>query len=227
MTTLNTLCGCVVTFIIMDTISKLFDSAARVKIMKLFLCNPGESFEKSEIIKRAKVTSQAAQKELRLLHSAGFLQKKNFSIDGKPLKSGKPGKKKQVSGFALNPNFEYISLLHRLLISSTPIQSKDVAKRFTKAGNIKLIVLSGVFVEDVDGRIDVLIIGDQLKRGQLKSIIAIIESELGRQLRYTIFTTKDFKYRMSVCDRLIRDVFDYSHEIVVDKMGMRESLKNV
>lgn len=212
---------------IMDTLSKLFGSSARVKLMKLFLCNPADPFEKIELEKRAKITSAAAQKELRLLQNLGFLKKKSFFKEGKLLKNGKIGKKKRVSGFILNPNFEYISSLHRLLITSAPLQTTDVAKRFTKAGNVKLIVLSGVFVEDPDGRIDALLIGDRLKKGQLKSIISVIESEIGHQLRYAVFSTKDFKYRLSVCDRLIRDVFDYPHEIIVDKLGMREAAKKV
>ena len=34
-------------------------------------------------------------------------------------------------------------------------------------------------------------------------------AELGRELRYASFTTEDFKYRVGVYDRLIRDVFDF------------------
>ena len=51
----------------METLSKLFGSSARIKIMKLFLSNPDDVFNNKEISKRAKVVLATVRKELNLL----------------------------------------------------------------------------------------------------------------------------------------------------------------
>jgi len=48
--------------------------------------------------------------------------------------------------------------------------------------------------------------------------VADIEANFGRELRFATFTTEDFAFRVDVKDRLLRDVFDYPHEIIVDKL---------
>ncbi len=49
----------------------------------------------------------------------------------------------------------------------------------------------------------------------IQKTISVLESELGRELSYAIFDTNDFKYRVSMYDKLIRDVFDYPHERLI------------
>jgi hypothetical protein len=38
---------------------------------------------------------------------------------------------------------------------------------------------------------------------------------LGKELAYAVFDTNDFKYRVSMYDKLLRDMFDYPHERLV------------
>ena len=47
-----------------------------------------------------------------------------------------------------------------------------------------------------------------------------LEAELGREIRYASFATEDFRYRTGVYDRLLRDVFDYPHRLLIDKIGL-------
>ena len=48
-----------------------------------------------------------------------------------------------------------------------------------------------------------------------------LEAELGRELRFAAFTTEDFKYRVGVYDRLVRDVLDFPNRILLDKIGLK------
>jgi hypothetical protein len=66
-----------------------------------------------------------------------------------------------------------------------------------------------------------LVVGDKLDEKQLNKAVHEIESELGRELRFAHFSTEDFRYRVGVYDRLIRDIFDYPHRTIFDKIGMR------
>jgi len=76
-----------------------------------------------------------------------------------------------------------------------------------------------VFIQDPDGRVDILVVGDSMKDSRLKAAIRDLESHMGHELRYAAFSTDDFTYRLGAYDRLIRDVLDYPHQIVVDKLN--------
>ena len=49
-----------------------------------------------------------------------------------------------------------------------------------------------------------------------------IEAELGKELRYAVFETPDFQYRLGIYDKLIRDIFDSEHQKIIDKLGIED-----
>ena len=72
----------------------------------------------------------------------------------------------------------------------------------------------------LETQIDLLIVGDHLEERVLARIVHSLEAELGREIRYASFATEDFRYRLGVYDRLLRDVFDYPHRLLIDKIGL-------
>lgn len=201
-----------------NILEKLFGSAARVKIMKLFLFNDEQSFDKKDVEDRAKVNSKDATKELKLLYDIKLLRKKQITKVSET-KSGKTSKRK-TQGYYLNPNFGLLKELRNLVINNEPLKHDDISKRLSRAGKLKLVIISGVFIQNEDSRVDLLIVGDRIKDRILKNVIHTMEADIGKELRYSYLSTNNFKYRYSVCDRLIRDVLDYSHEVVVDRIGL-------
>lgn len=207
----------------MDILEKLFGSAVRVKLMKLFLLHPGIAFDRAEIKIKTKSKSATVGKELSILEKIGLIRSRSFYKEGKKGRNGSAGRKRRVAGFVLEPTFQYLNQLKSLLIHSAPIDNAAIAKRITKHGKIKLIVTAGMFIQNEDSRLDLLIVGDEMREGALKSAIQVMESEIGTELRYALFNTKDFQYRLGICDRLVRDVFDYPHQLVVDKLNIENS----
>jgi hypothetical protein len=49
-----------------------------------------------------------------------------------------------------------------------------------------------------------------------------MEAEIGKELRYAYFSTDEFRYRLSMYDKLIRDILDYPHRVLLDKLGILE-----
>jgi spore coat polysaccharide biosynthesis predicted glycosyltransferase SpsG len=88
-----------------------------------------------------------------------------------------------------------------------------------RIGKLKLLAVSGIFIQNDDSRIDMLIVADDVKDRSLKNLVSTLESEVGKELRYAILGSQDFKYRLGIHDRLVRDVFDYPHQVVVDRLG--------
>jgi hypothetical protein len=201
-----------------NILEKLFGSAARVKIMKLFLFSDEAPLDKNEIIEKAKVSKKEATKEIKLLAEVNLIKTKR--VTKTYLSKNNKSTNRKVQVYFLNTSFSLLKHLRELLINNEPLKHADIQKRLSRTGKIKLIVVSGVFLQSDDSRVDLLIVGDEMKKRSLDTTIKTMESEIGKELRFSCLSTEDFKYRYSVCDRLIRDILDYNHETVLDKIGL-------
>ncbi len=202
----------------MEVLSKLFGSTAKVKIMRLFLSNDDKIFDNAEISKRTKVNIVTLRKELKVLEKISLIKKRVFYKE--IISKKKELKKKKTNGWMLDPNFSLLAPLKNLLIKGSPIRSKEITKRLRGGGVLKLIITSGVFIQEPDSRVDILIVGDNLNNSYLERALRILESEIGQELRYSILETNDFNYRLGVYDKLLRDILDYSHKKVLNKLDL-------
>jgi len=200
----------------MEILAKLFGSEARVKIMKLFLLNSEQAFENTEISGRAKIAPAVSRKELNLLNKINLIKKKSFFKEN----SKKKGGKKKIEGWILNPDFPLLSPLQNLLIESGTLKPNEIVDKLKGVGNLKLLIVAGIFIQDLNSRADILIVGDNISDTAVEKAMRTLESEVGRELRYVVFETADFKYRLGIYDKLLRDILDYSHKKIIDKIGV-------
>jgi hypothetical protein len=183
------------------SIAHIFGSEAKVKIMRLFIFNPTLAFTAAEVANRAKVGSAPARKELANLIKAGLIRKRGQT-------------------YTLNRTYKYLPAIGNFLIDANPLSEKEIVRKISSTGSIKLILTSGVFLHNPDARVDILVVGDHIKQGKLLSVMSTIEAELGKELRYAVFETADFRYRMGIYDKLIRDILDARHEKILNKLGL-------
>ena len=205
----------------MDTLGKLFGSSHRVKLLRLFMFNPDQAYDRDDARTRMKISAAAATRELSLLYRIGVIKKKAYTKEIEQ----KRGKKKTIvkrkaTGYAIDEGFEFYNALHGFLLAATPITRDEIAREIRTAGRIRLIILSGFFTRDWERRLDILIVGEKINEEFMADAIHCLEIDLGRELKYTCLSTEDFRYRYSIQDRLIRDILDYPHEIIFDKMGV-------
>jgi hypothetical protein len=193
----------------METLVKLFGGQARIKIMRLFLLNT-QTFELEEVITRSRVTKANARRELNALTAMGFIKHKLIT------KEGSRGAKKKVNGWHINPSFQYLKAVHDLLIDPDLLLQEDLAQRFRPAGKIKLMIVSGVFVGDSKSRVDVMLVGDKLKKNVLQQIVKGLEAEIGKELDYVVFDGDEFKYRLEMYDKLVCDIIELPHHKIID-----------
>ncbi|MEZ4114065.1 MAG: hypothetical protein R3B65_01230 [Candidatus Paceibacterota bacterium] len=198
-----------------------------VKVMRLFLMNPETGFETKEVAVRAQIKDSSARTELNLLKSAGMVKKKSFTKEQEVKnKKGKSIVKRKVEGWTLDPDFKYLDPLQSLLIGSDRINRDELMKRLKPAGKIKLLVIAGVFIKNTDSRADMMIVGDNLKMKTLSNIIKTLESEIGKELNYAVFSVDEFKYRSNMYDKLVCDIFEFSHEELIKSPDLStEALK--
>lgn len=205
----------------METLTTLFGSQTKVKLLRLFLFNEGTPFLLKELAYRTRSSTRAVGKELSALLAADVIRKRHI-IKGVQLHRGKAviTKKIRGAGYSLNEKFAYLEPLKNLLTVASIQADESLTKRFHGSGKVKLLVASGVFIQNWDSRIDLLIVGDELNLPRIESAISSVESEIGKEIAYSAFETQDFEYRLGIHDRLIRDVLDYPHVTLLDRLGV-------
>jgi hypothetical protein len=180
----------------MEILEKILGNSARVKLMRLFLLNRTKVFASKEIVKRSRVNVNIVRREIRLLSSVNFIKKRD-------------------AGWSFNPAFKYGEEFQDLLVRSDSLNKETILDNFKKAGRVKLLIASGVFIKNQDSRVDLLIVGDKMKRGKIEEGIRKLEAEIGAELVYAVFDTKEFLYRLNMYDKLVRDILDYPHEVLL------------
>lgn len=205
----------------METLTALFGTSAKVKILRLFLFNEATPFLAKEIAHRTKTPLSAAKKEIFILVKADLLKKKEIVKEVQVTKGKKTAVKTvKGPGFVLNQKFPYLEALKNLLTVASLEADDSLVRRFGSAGKVKLFVASGIFIQNWDSRVDLLIVGDELNLSKIESVIKLIESEIGKEIAYSAFETQDFEYRMGIHDRLVRDILDYPHITLFDRIGI-------
>ena len=212
----------------MQTLEKLFGSGARVRLLRFFILSPEKVFAAKEAAKILRVSSGAISKEARFLKSIGFL-KQAARIDEVFKKNRKKQKilKKRIKGFQLSKTFPYLLALRNLLVNASPVSREKMLKFFKNKGKIKLLILGGVFSNDfaldseLDGSdmLDLLIVGE-LKRGAVERFIKNVEADIGKELNWTLLSASEFDHRLSMHDKLLRDLLDFPHEFLINKLGI-------
>lgn len=197
----------------MEILSKLFGSTNRVKILRLFLFNASTPFDIPEVASRSNVDRTIARSEINMLLAIGFLIPKDFVRE---TSNARGTKEQQISGVILNKSFTYIVPLHKMLVEWPLIEEDDILQRFKNAGKLKMVVISGIFIKEDDNPIDLLIVGDNLKKNFIENAISKLESDIGKELKYAIFENDEFDYRFKMYDKLLRDIFDNKHKVILN-----------
>ena len=197
----------------------LFGSQARVKLLRFFLFNPSQEFTFDDISRRARLVRRTARTELNALERAEVIKRKQayVKLPSREIKT-------RAHVFVLNNKFPQLSSLQTFLFETAPIDGKTLLKHMRKIGPLDFVACAGVFMREFDRRLDVMVAMKKLNESKLEAAVRNLEAELGIEIRYAGFNTEDLKYRVGMYDKLTRDVFDYPHKILLDKVGIRDDL---
>lgn len=189
----------------MEPLARIFGSPARLKTLRLFVFNQDAAFTLAEITQRTKLSKGAVRRELAGILSSGLVRKKGTGVSLR---------------YQTNPRFEHLAALGTFIRGTTSVRPKSILVALRRAGTLRLAALSGLFTGVLESQIDLLVVGDHLDERVLSVVARSLEAELGREIRYASFETADFRYRLGAYDRLLRDVFDYPHRLLIDKIGL-------
>ena len=189
-----------------NILEKLFNSKPRAKILKLIFRNPNFIFKAQEVAQRTKVDYYAARRELYRLVSVGLLKFKAIPSSNQ-------------KGFFLNSDFDFYKELKILVLKTSPISNDKLLRRFRKLGKLKLVLLSGVFINQEKSRSDLLLVGDGIHQNQVDNLIKDLESEVGKEIVYAFMTTEEFKYRKNMFDKFVLEALEGPKDVLWDSIG--------
>lgn len=206
----------------MELLTRLLGGPERVKIMRFFLHHDDMIVSLHEIADRTKSKSTLARKEVAALCALGFLERKRTrtvttSGTGKRATS----KVKEVIGFKLNQDFPHNEALRDLLFDFQLLDKRDLANRFKPIGRLKVFIVSGVFIGPEKTRVDILVVGEAIKRPKAEKLFEGLSAELGREVVYSIMDVEEYEYRFKMYDKFVHDILDGPHEAVIDKLRDR------
>ena len=186
-----------------NSLEALFGSKERWRLIKLFLLNENVKFSVAELAKRNKVDGRKIAGILAQLLNAGFIVRRT---------------KSKRHFFMTSKRFPFFKELKDLVIRSNIYPQCENLGKIKNLGNIRLGLISGVFINEPKSKTDLLIVGDTISRAKMKHLLEDLEAEMGREINYSLMSAQEFKYRANMFDKFILEILESPHEIVVNKM---------
>lgn len=195
-------------------IDALFGSKTRVKLLHLFLNNPGKAFYVREITRLIDEQINSVRRELSNMLEVGIITSDN--ADNKLY-------------YEVNQRYEYY-VPFRAIFADEKIE----ASRPVKAGahewqelvkglpGLRVAVMAGVLVKGSASSVDLLLVGD-IAPAKLKSVIKQVEKTEGRELNYSVLSYDEFYYRLSVRDKFLTEIVTGKCAVLLDADNILKS----
>ena len=192
-------------------IEQLFGSKTRVKLLYLFYGNTNRSFYVREITRKIDEQINSVRRELGNLLAIGIIT--SDSTDNKLY-------------YEVNQKFEhYEPLLAIFGGKAKPSVAKKVraaandSSDIQSIGNVELAIFTGQFTRDESTGIDLLIVGN-VNQNKLHKFVTELEAKEGKEIRYTVFSGEDYRYREQIHDRFIDMLKRAKKQVLVDKHSL-------
>ena len=191
----------------------LFGSKTRLKLLKVFFAYPERSFYVRELTRLCESQINGVRREISNLEALGLIVRVQSS-------ENKEQTRENVKSFRLQTGFLLYGELKDLLQKAQMLEEREFIDQIkAKAGKIKFMLLSGYFTEDKEAGTDMLIVGS-IKDSILSKIINAFEKNIGKELRYTVFTEKEFMDRREMGDKFLYNLLERQYVKVADDYNL-------
>jgi hypothetical protein len=188
-------------------IDALFGSKTRVKLLHLFLNNPGKAFYVREITRLIDEQINSVRRELANMLEVGVIT--SDSADNKLY-------------YEVNQRYEYYVPFRAIFaddMKAVPSSQKTMTRGWQEdirgIPGIRLAIAAGVLVSGSASEVDLIFVGD-IASMKISTLVKTIEQEVGRELNYSVLSYDDFYYRLSVRDKFITQILGGRHTVIAD-----------
>ena len=192
-------------------LESLFGSKAKTRILRFFLLNPENEYTISEVTNRNMLKPGETRREINNFKKIKFVIEK--------IKKGK-------RYYQLNMSFAFYPELRNLIVKSNIFPQCESLGNVKKIGQVKLMVVSGVFLNYPKSKADMILVADNVNRNSLNKYMNNLEAEIGKEINYVLMNGEELKYRLNMTDRFILEFLRGPHDEVVNKVPGLKSLIN-
>jgi hypothetical protein len=179
----------------------LIISRVRVKLLEIFLSQPGKIIHVRELVRQSKEEINAVRRELAHMEKAGMVAKEQRA---------------NRLYYSFRKDYPlYYDLLE--LVAKTTGLGAAVLKHRNKLGRVRYAMLSGKFARNLPGsaeQVDLLIVGGVVIP-EVASLVREEELRRGREIFFTPMTEEEFVFRKKKKDPFILGILSGSRVMVV------------
>lgn len=187
-------------------LSTIVESKRESAVLNFFLIAPKRTFSLQELSRRLGIAKGKLAGILRTFAKNGIL--KTFLYAGRKF-------------YYFSSRDAQVLGLQRALARRGKSYGDELFVAVRGLGQIRAAFLSGIFTAQPHLPVDVLLVG----RINLKALAGFLKQcrkFIGREPNYSIMTVGEFQLRRGTFDKFIKDIFDYPHLVVVDKLGSKK-----
>lgn len=177
-------------------------SVTRLKLLKFFAFTSEERTTATIASMTIGVSKKEVARDVAALARLGILTKRQ---------NGK------VTTFAFNRTHPLAESVRQFLGEATLPDDKTLARAFSGVTGVTLLVATGILANETRGAVDLLIVARRPNDAQIEKAVKKAEHLAAVPLRYAVLETKAFRERLEARDRLLRDILEFSHRIVIGR----------
>lgn len=181
----------------------LFGSKARARLIRLFIVNPGTEFTVAEAADKTLISRDDVSRELARLSKMKLVFERS---------------RKGRRCFVANEEFPFYTELKSLISKLNVHAQSQVFRKLKIIGEVKLILISGLFLNYPKSKADMILVVNNVNRVKLKHAIAHLEAEVGREIRYFLMGSEELHYRLNMLDRFFVEFLEGPYEEVANKV---------
>jgi len=183
-------------------LTDLVISRVRVKILNLFLGNPGAMYHVRDIVRKVGEEINAVRRELAHMEKAGMVSKETRA---------------NRLFYTFRKDYPlYFELME--IVGKTTGLGINIIKHRAKLGRVKYAMLSGRFLRNLPRKsqtdVDLLVVGT-IVLPELAQLVKAEEVRKERELNYTVMTEEEFVFRKRRRDPFVLSILAGSRVILI------------
>ncbi|TXH02578.1 MAG: hypothetical protein E6R05_03940 [Candidatus Moraniibacteriota bacterium] len=182
----------------------LFGSRVRARLIRFFTMNPEGEFGTSDIAERTLLSRNDVSREAKKLAKMKFIHERS-----------RQGKRFYVSNTDFPFYIELKSLVSKLNVNA----EARVFRKLKTIGEVKLILISGLFLNYPKAKVDMILVVNNLNRAKLRQAVSHLEAEVGKEVRFVLMNSEELQYRLNMLDRFFIEFLEGPYEEVVNKVA--------
>lgn len=190
--------------------SDLITSKTRIKLLNVFLTQPGEMYHVRECVRKTEEEINAVRRELILLEKKGILKRE-------------PRANRVY--YSLSKDYPFYFDLLKIGVKTIGLGASILENR-VKLGKIKYAMFSGKFarkIKESPEDVDLIVVGTVVLP-ELAVLVRNEEVRLGTEINYTAMTEEEFKFRKQRNDPFLAGILLGSRVMLVgDEEAMLSS----